>query len=193
MDDRTDAVIRVGDGRGFLVDFRRSRLVLTAAHCLPTLPTSAHPYAHLEERTYANLLGPLDDETATVWAELLFVDPIADVAVLGTPDNQELSAESDAYDAVVDERPAFRCGAIDNDSAGFVLSLDGVWMPCSVRPANNWRGRLSVMGASTPCGTSGSPIVRADGRAVGIVSSEGAHPRLALDLPGWLLTELLSN
>jgi hypothetical protein len=36
-----------------------------------------------------------------VWAKYLFVDPVRDVAVLGTPDEQELEAEAEAYDALV--------------------------------------------------------------------------------------------
>ena len=52
------AVIKVGDGRGFVVERRRQRFVLTAAHCLPFLPP-AHPMSYTEERTYAALLGPM--------------------------------------------------------------------------------------------------------------------------------------
>jgi len=38
------------------------------------------------DRTYKRLLGTLDAKELTVWAECLFVDPIADLAVLGVPD-----------------------------------------------------------------------------------------------------------
>ena len=31
----TQAVVRVGDGRGFVVEHRHQRFILTAAHCLP--------------------------------------------------------------------------------------------------------------------------------------------------------------
>ena len=31
----TQAVLRVGDGRGFVVEHRRQQFILTAAHCLP--------------------------------------------------------------------------------------------------------------------------------------------------------------
>ena len=34
----------------------------------------------------------------TVWAEWLFVDPVADIAALGTPDSQALSDQAVAYD-----------------------------------------------------------------------------------------------
>lgn len=44
--------------------------------------------AHDRERTYANLIGPLGAEP-TVTAECVFVDPVADISVLGSPDGQE--------------------------------------------------------------------------------------------------------
>ena len=57
--------------------------------------------APLEEQTYRELLAPLGKKP-TVWATCLFVDPMADIAVLGKPDNQALSDEADAYDELVD-------------------------------------------------------------------------------------------
>jgi hypothetical protein len=93
MTDAKEAVIRVGDGRGFIVkDAGRIRLgwrgakhiVITAAHCLPFLPP-CRAYCELEERTYRALLGPLGQERA-VWAGCLFVDLVADIAVLGAPE-----------------------------------------------------------------------------------------------------------
>jgi hypothetical protein len=92
-------VLRVGEGRGFLVKRRRYHdcIVITAAHCLPDLPPP-HPLAYLEELTYRRLLGPLGTEP-TVWAHILFVDPVADIAVLGAPDGQVLSEQADTYEA----------------------------------------------------------------------------------------------
>jgi hypothetical protein len=51
------AVIRVGDGRGFIVDGKEGRLVITAAHCLPSSP-QGFSIASFNERTYQALLGP---------------------------------------------------------------------------------------------------------------------------------------
>jgi hypothetical protein len=54
-----NAVVRVGHGRGFIVeaaDCHIGRLVITAAHCLPRLPP-AHPARSLKERTCKKLLG----------------------------------------------------------------------------------------------------------------------------------------
>ena len=109
-----NAVLRVGDGRGFVVQRRGhlghpERIVITAAHCLEHarlangtkgLPP-CHPGRYLQEETYPNLLGPLGGKR-TVWAQCMFADPVADIAVLGQPDNQALDKRADAYDALVD-------------------------------------------------------------------------------------------
>ena len=75
------AVLRVGDGRGFVVSSRNSiggheRIVITAAHCLPSFPPCA-PAADLEAYTYRDLLGP-PNASPTVWAKCVFVDPRVD-------------------------------------------------------------------------------------------------------------------
>src|SRR5215813_7310413 len=92
----TNAIIRVGDGRGFVVEGEHDRFVITAAHCLPFFPP-CHGASYLHERTYRALLGPLA-QAPRVWAECLFADPIADIAVLRSPDGQELSDEADAFE-----------------------------------------------------------------------------------------------
>lgn len=92
------SVIRIGDGLGFVIDHRGVRLVVTAAHCLPSMPPPIAA-SNLEERTYGNLLAPLGKKPR-VWAECLFVNPVADIAVLGSPDTQDLFKEAAAYDAL---------------------------------------------------------------------------------------------
>jgi hypothetical protein len=42
----------------------------------------------------------------------VFVDPIADIAVLGSPDDQALSKQADAYDALIDEMVALEIGEL---------------------------------------------------------------------------------
>jgi hypothetical protein len=37
-----------------------------------------------------------------VWVACLFVDPMADIAVLGSPDNQEMYYEAEAYEKLVE-------------------------------------------------------------------------------------------
>lgn len=96
----TKAVVTVGGGRGFVVETTLGRLVVTAAHCLPQLP-EAMPAMANHERTYGQILAPLGDEPR-VAVELLFADPVADVAILGPPDDQELVEEFKAFEAIVE-------------------------------------------------------------------------------------------
>jgi hypothetical protein len=60
-----------------------------------------HGFSYTEERTHQDLLATLGEQPS-VWCQCLFVDPIADIAVLGTPDSQELSDQADAYEALVE-------------------------------------------------------------------------------------------
>jgi hypothetical protein len=100
----TSAVITVGDGRGFVVNqpygVGQIQLVITAAHCLPFFPPCASA-SYLHERTFQNILAPLGAKPY-VWAECLFVDPIGDIAVLGSPDDQELAEKAEAYCELVE-------------------------------------------------------------------------------------------
>ena len=82
-------VITVGEGRGFVVEHRGEHLVVTASHCLPWLP-SGFGIAYSEEHVYRNMLGPLGS-APTVACECLFINPIADMAVVGVPDTHTYS------------------------------------------------------------------------------------------------------
>jgi hypothetical protein len=99
---RASAVVQVGNrkGRGFIVRAAHDeRYVLTAAHCLPRW---RYPRPHLangiNELTFSNFLGPLDAKHGTIWAELGVLNLIDDIAVFGSPDNQELYDEADQYE-----------------------------------------------------------------------------------------------
>ena len=194
LDTLREAVIRVGEGRGFLVEWPRdlTRVVITAAHCLPWLPDTAHPAAYAEDHTYANLLGPLG-ESLSVWAELLFVDPMADLAVLCMPDTQERLKDAEAYDELVKDRPVFRIALAPETCPGWIFSLDQEWLACTVRSVPTRRSRLGILDTTIVSGMSGSPILREDGSAMGVISSKELHPRLDEDLPGGLFAELRTD
>jgi hypothetical protein len=170
--------------------------VVTAAHCLPNLPPP-HAGAFGYPRTYKNLLGTLTGQN-DVSAECMFVDPVADVAVLGTPDDQELYNEAERYQALTGGKEVLRIG-LAQSGPGWVLSLDGRWVPTTLGLSLE-KTALSI--DSTETGMSGSPILNDLGRAVGVVvvgsetdSNDGiSRPErqwgqaiLARNLPGWLL------
>jgi hypothetical protein len=208
----TLAVVKVGNGgRGFIVeDKRRNRIVITAVHCLTgsgrQLPP-AHPFSYLQERTYANLLGPLGKAKPQVWAQCLFADPLADIAVLGSPDGQELYEQSQAYEQLVDAvtpltivdapkqgtewvRPAYYRGVgklqafkvpTPGKGAALVLSLDNKWRDCTV--TRHGYGLSVDQDKLIKSGMSGSPILAATGHAIGLVSTGILNPVLVEALP----------
>jgi hypothetical protein len=193
-----DAFVTVGDGRGFLVEVRRSRLVITAAHCLPHLPLP-HPGSYTEERTYPQLLGPLG-VAPVVSAQCLFADPIADLAVLCQPDSQAFVDEAITFEDLVENRPALQIGALTEPGPGWLMTLGGQWVRCTLDvggSSGGWLSSLLIADAPEEAvapGTSGSPILDVDGRAVGVISvGEMFNPPLAPSLPGWLLAHLTGH
>jgi hypothetical protein len=229
----TRAVLRVGGGRGFVVEMGRDRVVITAAHCLPwdRLPPP-HPARHASEVTFPKLLGPLGRKRPTVWAECQFIDLVGDIAVLGAPDSQIFSDEAHAFDELVDSvtpfavadapeqelkvhveprgRFAFASGASETvelpdftfqrfaDATGpvRVLSLGGQWLDVTGRRAGGraplapspW---LSVEpGGLLDGGMSGSPIIRPDGAAMALVSTNDGGPIIREMLPVYMTRAL---
>jgi hypothetical protein len=206
------SVIRVGDGRGFVVETRMGdRFVITAAHCLPHLPPCLA--AAIDERSFPNLIGALGAEPIG-WAECLFVDPVNDIAVLGSPDGQELSDEAGAYNALLSDAVPLSVGALtfhtptitfpsgsrrpEAESDAWLLSLDGNWFSCHVRSDGR---SIWIKDVAEPIrgGMSGSPIISPEGAALGIVSvsigtpedhhDSGPNPELGAHLPIWLARE----
>jgi hypothetical protein len=189
------AVVTVGDGRGFVVTCRQDRLVLTAAHCLPFLPI-CHSMSGLADRTYQALLAPLDQKPA-VWAECLFVNPVADLAVLGSPNNQELWDHADAYEALVQAARPLAIANSPVNGRAWLLSLEQKWFPCTAQYLAD--GPLWIANTAQPIvgRMSGSPVLSDHGATIGLVATAHSggcedqygsqNPRLVRDLPGWLL------
>lgn len=196
-DEAQRAVITVGEGRGFVVEGPRQRLIITAAHCLPHFPSCA-AFSHLEERTYQDLLAPLGG-SPKVGVECLFADPIGDIAVLGSPDSQVLSEQSEAYETLMESTTPLVIADAPKKGAGWMLSLDGQWFKCDLMHQDS---RVWIIGAAKNIegGMSGSPIVDDSCSAIGVVCAgwgtdaerwpSGPNPRLVHNLPGWLLQEL---
>jgi hypothetical protein len=207
----TSAVIQAGKygGRGFIVAAGDSRYVITAAHCIFHRLPFPHSARYADEVTFKNLIGPLGGKR-NIWAECVFIDPIADIAVFGASDVQDLHEQAAAYDALT-ERVAFKIGklrfphsrlprAVSSEAS--MLSIDNEWFKCRI---TSWGRMLAFDQAERPVvgGMSGSPIVLPDGGVVGVVSCSaeystepsasgkhgGPNPMLSANLPGWLLEE----
>ena len=127
-----------------------------------------------------------------------FVDPIADIAVLGSPGNPH----ADEYKALMEAATALSIGGSQRNPVNFwvparLLSLDGHrWFSCTVR---HFGGPLWITHAAEVIRDvmSGSPIVTEIGTAIGVVCTAaapwegGPNPRLNHNLPGWLLRDTL--
>ncbi len=191
------SVIRVGDGRGFVVRGRwpYERIIITAAHCLHRLPTG-FGIGFVEERTYGKLLAGLGQKVAVGAAECLFVDPVSDLAVLGPPDSQVFDEESDAYAALVEDLEPLVVSAVitdrDVEQRAWMLSLAGDWFSCMVKHHGGpwWP---AVCAQPIEGGMSGSPILDDAGAAIGVVTASSnmslgsPNPRLCWHLPAGLL------
>jgi hypothetical protein len=57
-----------------------------------------------------------------VCAECLFADPVADIAVIGPPDDQQFPEEADAYDELTDHVPALPIGIAQSGKGVAALS-----------------------------------------------------------------------
>jgi hypothetical protein len=169
----------------------------TAAHCLPELPP-VHPASCTSERTY-RIVGPLGGEPS-VFAECLFVNPVADLAVLGPPDGHNVDVE---WDEFIEQHRSLGVSFWRNElpTRAWLLSLDGEWNPCLVRHSVNGGG-LWITEAKDGIrgGMSGSPILADEGKVLGLVSVSrgstefhtegGPNPSLRNNLPLWLVEQL---
>lgn len=142
---------------------------------MPAFPAAADS----RTSTYPRLIGPLGADQS-VTATCVFADPIADLAVLGPPDDQALGDEHDHYTAFLSTLPPFDITAppprsrlrIPSEPPVFIsneisfqarlLSLDGAWLDCVAcylgGPLMIEPEKLVVLGMS------GSPLLSATGR-----------------------------
>jgi hypothetical protein len=148
----------------------------------------------LEEYTFAKVVGPLGEKPHAS-AECVFVDTIADLAVLGSPDNQALSDQAGEYVALTAALPAISLAippaAVDRkarreskmtraeflkrfESRAWVLSLDGQWFECAATYSEGGMLTIRTKGSKRVVnGMSGSPVVTLDGVALALVSTSG--------------------
>jgi hypothetical protein len=171
LDVLTRSIIKVGDGRGFVIDGEADQLIITAAHCLPFFPPCIS-FSDLHERTYQKLLAPIGEEPI-VWTECLFVDPISDIAILGPPDSQELSNRWEQYNELVDSLDPISVADAPEDTPAWLLSLDKQWRQCMVRHVGGPLWFYDAKDGIHP-GMSGSPVLLGDGSAIGVVAQLGA-------------------
>jgi hypothetical protein len=177
------SVVTVGAGRGFVVRGPYVNLIVTAVECLPFVPT------HDSSSVIPDLLARLD-APPFLQADCLFVDVISGITILG-PDYPE------TYFEFVEALVPLEVSEPKDGARAFLLSLSNRWFDGVV---NDYDQRLTIHRVEHPFvdGMSGSPILDASGRAIGVVrvsddtrnTTTGGGPKLATCLPGWFFKKL---
>jgi S1-C subfamily serine protease len=142
-------------------------------------------------------------------ASVAAVEPMADIAVLGAPDNQALPEDSLAFDAFVNEVapvPLYpRPVEVDVPIAVLFHTHTGRWITGTVtRYGAPWShpNGTAYLSTRTPIegGTSGGPVVDRFGRLVGLVSNSSETnphapnlmPAPFSALPHWLVGRIMA-
>lgn len=191
-------------GQGVLVP---GGFVLTAAHCVTW---SAEGGMALGDHAL-EAVRPASGETFR--AEVVAVEPIADIAVLAQPDDQVFDADSDAFarwcESAQPVELSFETLKANTSRQVFIYSHHGTWIAATVRrygmPGAPTSGRVFIEATQQiEGGTSGGPIVDAEGRLVGLVSFSnelddnddepctGMLPLVHLALSAWVLGRIKS-
>ena len=169
-------------------------LVITAAHCLDWNCTGMMAMGEYCLERIATARGD-------VIAYTMAVEPVSDTAILGCPDDQDLSAQAEVFDAFRERITPLRLHLRPlipfKPFPVWIRTHLKTWIPATAtyyrsNAQFSYRTTSKVVG-----GTSGGPIVNRGGELVGIVSHSterpvggeycAAAPLLSLALPAWVL------
>ena len=190
LDSLKSAIIKVRDARGFVIKHDHERLVITSGHCLPFIPP-CHRSRYVEEAMYHDLLGKIGD-APSVSVLCIFINPIDDIAVLSSPDEQSYFEEAEEYWELMDNLPVIQIGVIEINQPVWLLDLDQEWRQSTVKFLTDKDVAIENKSELIKRGMSGSPILNGYGHAVGVVSvvtniGVSSNPYLRGSLPAWLL------
>lgn len=184
-----------GPGRGVLIP---GAFILTAAHCVEYLLDGR---MMLGDDVIQDLVTSTTRLHVGPWA----VELVADIALLGALDPHRFPREWEAFTAwcaatapvplCVQEFPLFDPVPVS------LYTHTGHWLQGTAQQGAPHASVLAVtVDGPIPGGTSGSPVVTAQGEIVGIVShsfapdeeaaGESLAPRPHLTLPGWALHQI---
>ena len=183
-----------GRGRGVLVP---GNIILTAAHCVAYTTEGALGLGDVCIVEVETRQGPLH-------TQLLAVEPVGDIAVLGALDGQEFWDETQALDEFCATTPPVPVWLdalpLLQPFPMYIYTHRGQWLQGRAQLSSHEVPSLWIeMPEQLEAGTAGSPIVTERGALIGIVSmatSESPHggvgsqPRPHLALPVWVIRRI---
>lgn len=154
-------------GKGFFVP---GGFILTAAHCVPWSGEGQMP---LGDFFHVAIIAA---DGTKLTGEVIAVEVVADIAVIGVLDNQMFSKEAEVFDRFAESiHPLQMCGAefpFGEDFPVHVMNHCGHWLSGN---AAQWKENATTMVVEThpqiTPGTSGSAVVNDSGEVVGVVST----------------------
>jgi hypothetical protein len=177
-------------------------VILTAAHCV-----------HFDIEGSMVLGDFYIEEIRTVHGTMkgatLAVEPVADIAALGSPDSQEFGEEAEQFDSFCEKTKAVSLHVGNSEPFEpfpvYIHTHKGAWVTGTATQTSSDAKALWIEAdEQIEGGTSGSPIVNESGELVGIVShtslaregesrSNGLAPRPHVTLPLWVCRRILGK
>ena len=197
-------------GQGVLVE---GDLILTAAHCITVTGVGSGNYEDILNRIETN-------DGSQLLVETFAVEPVADIAVLGCVDYQDIPDWAEKFETFCENTTPLpiccREFPLSQPFPIFIYDHKEKWITGTARQMQkNARGLPIVPDQRIEGGTSGSPVVNDTGELLGIVSRSGeTHPnpdskqfslknkplslhgfilRPHLVLPVWVVQQILSR
>jgi hypothetical protein len=117
---------------------------------------------------------------------------VADIAVLGSPDNQSLYEQAEQYEKFTESFRPLKLAHAAVEGDAWVMKLNGTWVACRASHKGGclW---LSSVPRDIQGGMSGSPILNGAGAAIGVVTmnQEAPSPRPMHHLPAGILETIV--
>jgi S1-C subfamily serine protease len=183
-------------GQGFLV---HGGYILTAAHCVPWSGEGQMPLGEYF------LVTVIAADGRRLTGQVVAVEPVSDIAVIGSPDGQTFSSQATDFDNYLESTEGLiLCKDDFPFGAGFPVQIYTHTAEWISGEATQWGENVPTLSFETKppvvAGTSGSAIVNDRGEVVGVVSSasetaeeagdsdvyDGTCARPCQSLPVWL-------